>query len=434
MARPKGTGNLQQERNGLWTVRIGINGRRISRSAGTPDRAQAERFLERLLRPLGLGRDRLPLAEAWHRYEMSPNRRDVARATMKSKRSTWMRFARWMEANHLEAGCLSEVTEEAVAEYLAELRCRHSATTYNNHVCTLREMFRLLAGPGAAFDPWAAVRLRADDSVSRRELSLDELERLHAAAAEAGPEWRLLFATGLYTGLRLGDCCRLAWANIDLARQTIQVVPEKTRRHAHGRPVTIPIHPRLLAELKALAADASRHGQNYVNPAVAELYLNRNWELDDRLRRIFRRANIAMSVRMAGRSRRSVVASFHSLRHTFVSLSANAGVPLAAVQAIVGHTSTAMTRHDYHENEDALRRAVDAIPAIGAPAAPVAQTAPLPEHPRCGRPSVGGYSQTAATRPTTPARRLKALKRLLAQGLVSETEYAAARARILAEI
>ena len=416
MARPKGTGNLQQERNGLWTARVGVNGRRICRSTGTADRALAERFLERILRPLGLGRTRLPLAEAWHRYEMSPNRRDVARATMKSKRSTWMRFARWMEANHLEAGCLSEVTEEAVAEYLAELRCRHSATTYNNHVCTLREMFRLLAGPDAAFDPWAAVRLRADDSVSRRELSLEELERLYAAAAEAGPEWRLLFATGLYTGLRLGDCCRLAWANVDLARQTIQVIPEKTRRHAHGRPVTIPIHPRLLAELEALAADANRRGQDYVNPAVAELYLNRNWELDDRLRRIFRRANIAMNVRMTGRSRRSVVASFHSLRHTFVSLSANAGVPLAAVQAIVGHTSTAMTRHYYHENEDALRRAVEAIPAIGAPAAPVSQTA------------------AASARLTTPPQRLRALNRLLAQGLVNETEYAAVRSRILAEL
>ena len=417
MARPKGTGNLQQERNGLWTVRIGINGRRISRSAGTPDRAQAERFLERILRPLGLGRTRLPLAEAWHRYEMSPNRRDVARATMKSKRSTWMRFARWMEANHLEAGCLSEITEEAVAEYLAELRCRHSATTYNNHVCTLREMFRLLAGPDAAFDPWAAVRLRADDSVSRRELSLDELERLHAAAAEAGPEWRLLFATGLYTGLRLGDCCRLAWANVDLARQTIQVVPEKTRRHAHGRPVTIPIHPRRFAELKALAADVSRRGQDSVNPAGAELNHNRNRELDDRLRRIFRRANIAMNVRMAGRSRRSVVASFHSLRHTFVSLSANAGVPLAAVQAIVGHTSTAMTRHYYHENEDALRRAVDAIPAIGA------RNAPTPAQPRAHAPQ-----------PKRTAQRLMALKRLLAQGLVSETEYATVRSRILGEL
>ena len=39
MARPKGTGNLQQERNGLWTVRVGVNGRRICRSTGTADRA-----------------------------------------------------------------------------------------------------------------------------------------------------------------------------------------------------------------------------------------------------------------------------------------------------------------------------------------------------------------------------------------------------------
>ena len=124
-----------------------------------------------------------------------------------------------------------------------------------------------------------------------------------------------------------------------------------------------------------------------------------------------------MNVRMAGRSRRSVVASFHSLRHTFVSLSANAGVPLAAVQAIVGHTSTAMTRHYYHENEDALRRAVDAIPAIGA------RNAPTPAQPRAHAPQ-----------PKRTAQRLMALKRLLAQGLVSETEYATVRSRILGEL
>ena len=159
--------------------------------------------------------------------------------------------------------------------------------------------------------------------------------------------------------------------------------------------------------------------------AVAELYLNRNWELDDRLRRIFRRAGIAMNVRMAGRSRRSVVASFHSLRHTFVSFSANAGVPLAVVQSIVGHTSTAMTRHYYHENEEALRRAVESIPAIGAPATGTAAptAAETAAHPGDG-----------PLRPPTPAQRLKALKRLLAQGLVSETEYAAVRTRILGEL
>ena len=416
MARQKGTGNLQREKSGLWTVRVGINGRRISRSSGTADRGEAERFLGRILFPLGLGDERLPLAEAWHRYEMSPKRRDIARTTLKSKRSAWMRFARWMEANHLEIGSLSEVTEEAVAEYLAELRCRHSSATYNNHVCILREVFRLLAERGCAgANPWDGVKLLAGDSVSRRELTLDEVERLYAAAAEAGPEWRLLVTTGLYTGLRLGDCCRLTWANVDFGRRTIQVIPEKTKRHMHGCPVTIPIHPQLLAELKALYAAAGADA-DYVNPAAAEMYLRRNWEIDDGLRKIFKRANITMSVRMEGRSRRSVLASFHSLRHTFVSLSANAGVPLAVVQSIVGHSSTAMTRHYYHESEEALRRAVESIPAIGA-----ASPGPVPNAPT--RPAAPAES---------PARRLKRLARLLAQGLVSDAEYAAVRTRILA--
>ena len=53
-----------------------------------------------------------------------------------------------------------------------------------------------------------------------------------------------------------------------------------------------------------------------------------------------------------------------SRRHTFVSFAANAGVPLHIVQSIVGHESTAMTRHYYHENITALKSAVAAIPTL----------------------------------------------------------------------
>jgi len=41
-----------------------------------------------------------------------------------------------------------------------------------------------------------------------------------------------------------------------------------------------------------------------------------------------------------------------------------AGVPLHVVQSIVGHESTAMTRHYYHESIDALRNAVSSIPSL----------------------------------------------------------------------
>ena len=453
MARDKGTGNLQQEKGGRWTVRIGVNGRRLSRSAGTDDRSKAERFLQRFLAPLGLGTEQIPLAEAWRHYEMSPNRRDLARSTLDSKRIVWMGFARWLEQNHIEIAHLAEVTETAVAEYLAEFRCHHSASTYNGHVCVLREIFHVLAvKAGVTHDPWAGVSLRADDSMSRRELSLDEIGRLYEAAAKEGAEWKLLLMTGIYTGMRLGDCCRLKWENVNLERSVIQVVPEKTKRHMHGRPVTIPIHPSLMSELQEVFSRRDAESQRgefldrinkidrietptpknsvnpvnyvsknsptgFVNPVIAEMYLNRKWQLDEGLRKIFKAAHITMSIKVEGRCRKTVVASFHSLRHTFVSLSANAGVPLPVVQSIVGHCSTAMTRHYYHENEAVLRQAVDAIPAIG-PNLEKSESRPpfpVPHH------------------PNIPAR-LRRLDRYLAQGVISEAEYAATRQRILDEM
>ena len=42
MAREKGTGSLQLEKSGRWTMRVGIKGKRYSRSTRTTDREKAE--------------------------------------------------------------------------------------------------------------------------------------------------------------------------------------------------------------------------------------------------------------------------------------------------------------------------------------------------------------------------------------------------------
>ena len=421
MAREKGTGNLQREKSGRFTARIGINGKRLSRSTGTRDRNKAERFLNRFLAPLGRGSERVPLAEVWRLYEMSPNRRDLSPSTLVNKRTVWMAFARWIERNHMEMTQLVDVTAESVAEYLMAFRARHSASTYNAHVCVLREIFRTLAKrAGLVDDPWANVRLHADDSVSRRELTLDEVSRLYAAASKMGVEWKRLVMIGLYTGLRLGDCCRLSWGSVNLERRVIQVIPEKTKKHAKGRPVTIPIHPALMDELAIAHAVDGR--STYVNPTIAELYLKHRWRLADGLRRIFMNANISMSMRLEGRPRKSVIASFHSLRHTFVSLSANAGVPLPVVQSIVGHCSTSMTRHYYHENEEVLRRAVDAIPIIDSNG--------LHD---IVHPALSSQPVAPVHRESLPVR-LRRLDKYLAGGIITQAEYAATRERLLLEI
>ena len=393
MAREKGMGNLQMEKSGRWTMRVCIDGKRYSRSTRTRDRDEAERFLQRFLAPFGRGNRRLPLADVWLEYVKSPRRNDLAKATMDSKRNVWMHFARWMEHNYLPVSDLAGVTADMIAEYLVCLRADLCATTYNNRVCVLREIFHVLTDKaGLMDDPWEGVRLRADDSHSRRELTMDELKRLLKAAAAVGneelkvksekcadgsspslnpqphptSEWYKLILIGIYTGLRLGDCCRLDWSQINMAQQVIQLVPQKTKSHAHGRPVTIPIHPALGAAL--LPSIEQSNNRTFLSgpvlPTVAELYERERWHVSHELSNIFRKANIRTSVKIEGRKHRTPEATFHSLRHTFVSFAANAGVPLHIVQSIVGHESTAMTRHYYHENIDALKSAVAAIPML----------------------------------------------------------------------
>ncbi len=442
MAREKGTGSLQLEKSGRWTMRVGIKGKRYSRSTRTTDREKAEKFLERFLSPLGLGSRRLPLADVWLEYVKSPDRRDLAPSTLNAKRLVWMDFARWMEHHHLEIGNLAEVTHEAIAEYLACIRAEVCASTYNARICVLREIFHVLAAKaGLIDDPWEGVRLHADDCHSRRELTLDEIERLMKAATKAGAEWKRLFTIGIYTGLRLGDCCCLAWNSVNLERGVIQLIPTKTRKHAHGQPVTIPIHPSLAEELamaKEEFSDRINRIENggergmgiFVNPTLADYYKNSKWRISHGLELIFKAAHIETSVKIEGRRTRTPEATFHSLRHTFVSLAANAGVPLPVVQSIVGHSSTAMTRHYYHENEDVLRQAVSAIPAIGEQSGMgTVFSDRINKIDRIKNEGKGTRGRSASV----PAR-LKRLDKYLVQGLITEEEHAAQRARILAEL
>jgi integrase len=52
---------------------------------------------------------------------------------------------------------------------------------------------------------------------------------------------------------------------------------------------------------------------------------------------------------------------FHDLRHTFISLMGERGVPLAVLQGMVGHLSAKMIRHYTHISTQAARQAVELL-------------------------------------------------------------------------
>jgi integrase len=74
-------------------------------------------------------------------------------------------------------------------------------------------------------------------------------------------------------------------------------------------------------------------------------------------------AHQSRGIGRGGRRSQSEV-SFHSLRHSTVSILKNNGVPQAVVQELVGHDSAQMSAHYTHVGREALEKAAAALPAL----------------------------------------------------------------------
>ncbi len=310
----------------------------------------------------------LAINQAWDKFVQSRRRPDSGKRTLESYACQWGRFADWMKEKH-PALTIRDVSGTIAEEYAVNLESAGmSANTYNKHLALLQMVFRVLAHTKdnrVPANPWTENEIPRKKLAphSRRELTVEELQ---AVCAAAKGEMRTLFAIGIYTGLRLGDCATLRWGETDLLRGRIVRVPNKTGRR-DGKTVTVPLH-RSLAAMLAETPRTRRKGD--VLPETAALYRTRPDVLTKQIGALFHACNVqtaSSDVSRAPRMRIAVEVGFHSLRHTFVSLCRASNVPLAVVEAIVGHSNPAMTRHYTHTGEDAARLAVASLPLLGAP-------------------------------------------------------------------
>jgi integrase len=315
----------------------------------------------------------LALDFAWEAYRRSQARPDTGERTLADYESYYYALADWMTAHYPGMKELRQITRTEAEAFAAELRETRSAGTFNKRIVFFRHFWKILADdsgkdplakdPAAlpaklVINPWEKIQKRAANTHSRRELTVDELGRV---LADLTGEMRLLFAIGIYTGLRLGDCALLEWGAIDLVRGRIALIPRKTARHANGKPVIIPIHPSLGA---ILAETEPQARTGYVLPEIAKAYNREPAIITNRIQKHFEACGIKTKTEQGAGRKALTDVGFHSLRHTFVSLSANAGTPIQVVQAIVGHSNPAMTRHYFHESETALTNAVAALPDV----------------------------------------------------------------------
>ena len=120
-----------------------------------------------------------------------------------------------------------------------------------------------------------------------------------------------------------------------------------------------------------------RTESEYVFPKHAAMYLANSDGVSYRVKKFLEGLGIQTTRTPEGRTRAISVKDLHSCRHTFCYYAGLAGIPLAIVQAIVGHMSPEMTKHyQAHATLEDKRRGMERLSFFKTEALPAAVEEP----------------------------------------------------------
>ena len=380
----------QKTANGCYYFRYQINGQRKAVSLQTKNQKEAIKKAKDMIpivkatttdvisahvkqaRGLAARKKTLLLADIWEVYSKHPERATPATVhEQNSYRSTFKEFAKFVDNDSLE---IVNITPEVTDRFAQHLRGTEiSVATHNRKIKRLRKIFEALKDYRNADNPFniKSIRRKAREEqehiVRRVSFSREQETRLLEVLEDDKfkvinkPEIKVLYHLGMFTGQRLKDCVLLRWDKVDLNKRKIWVKQFKT-----GKEVTIPIAPKLL---EILIEAKNRKKDHYVCPNAAERYnrVDKNGKntgnnlVNIDLLRVIKWIGLESSVAVPGRKKKVTVYGFHSLRHSFASHCAEAGVPKAVVLSILGTNSEIVDKHYTHIGEEAQEKAIMAI-------------------------------------------------------------------------
>jgi len=302
----------------------------------------------------------LPLSECWPRFLKLPRRRMLSENTAGTYRGLWRRFHAWAEKQGLEH--LHDVTPRIAEEYALDLQESGIAPrTFNSHVVFLGTICNGLAlQAGLTSNPFSRIVRKDKSPEGWRNLTTEEIANV---LRNAEGETRVMVVLGLYTGMRLGDVCRLSWSQVhlEIPNPLIRFTPNKTKYM--GKEIEVPIHSNLLSVLTDWR-DASSDDSDTVVPIAAALYSHSPSSVSRKLQIFFRSCGIETNRERKRGKRRVTEVGFHSLRHSFVSLCAKNKVPRSIVMELVGHSSPSVTRIYTHYDGETLNNAIRVLPSL----------------------------------------------------------------------
>jgi integrase len=347
-ARGNGDGSLAQDaKTGIWYAWYhDADGRRRKRSTGRTNRRDAEELLAKWTRETRNVRDGLVDADDLRRRDerarlLGDHGRDYfehfstkprSKISLAVKVCTLRRLLGMLRDQLGRTPRLADFTPTSV---LRAMRTRVdeglSARTANLLRQNAVALAAWITAEGRAnLSDFGARLPRFDESRDRRRvrraLTQAELGRLFAVGDEHGR--RLWYALAYYAGLRRGELGRVTWGDVDFEGGTIAI-----RNRKAGRLDMLPLHPELLAELRAAmpllapAALSSRIFKVKIHHKTRE--------------RDFIRAGIP-PIDADGR-----VADLHALRTTLGTALARDGVPVQLAARAMRHADPRTTQKHY---------------------------------------------------------------------------------------
>jgi integrase len=239
---------------------------------------------------------------------------------------------------------LAEIDGRVIERYKAgKLKAKLEPKTINNHLTVLRKMLSLAAEwrliPHVPKVVWMKAPKPDFDF-----LDFEEAERL---VAGADGEWTAMITVALKTGLRLGELLALRWEDCDLIAGKLMVKRAVARgivgTPKSGKPREVPLSSEALKALK---------GQRHLRGQLVFCDLDGKMLDKGECKWPLWRAAKKAGLRRIG---------WHVLRHTFASHLAMRGVPLKAVQELLGHATIEMTMRYAHLAPAVRREAVETL-------------------------------------------------------------------------
>ena len=349
--RAHGTGSLIKKSNGIYAFQYrDVTGKKITRTLGTRNRKEAEILAE----PFGsmtAAKNRadavqqiaeakalidakvLPLSDVWEAFEGT--RPSAGAGTLSLYHHAFNRFKSWAKENRPSIADITDIDERAASDWLhSEWKGQISASTYNDRRGSMLTITNALMRPyRLPFNPWAKTERKkmAGKQQQRLPLSSEHVQKL--LSSEMPQDVQAIMLLALCAGLRLKDAVYLQWSNI--GGGFITYTPAKTKNTSAVK-VQVPILPQLAQSLEDLPKEED---SEYVMPRLAAWYKRSSTGISRMLVRELHKIT-GKSLQDAtgiGKVARSEY-GFHSLRHTFCTEVARAGVPAATLAAMVGDT------------------------------------------------------------------------------------------------